>query len=122
VKKVLVVDDKPGVRELLTATLDVGDFELIEADNGLSAVNAARAHHPDLIILDVMMPGTLDGIGVCATLKKDPKTSDITILMLTALGQDADKARGYEAGADDYFVKPFSPRELLDKVYGILEI
>jgi two-component system phosphate regulon response regulator PhoB len=122
VKKVLVVDDKVGVRELLTATLDVGDFELLEADNGVSAVNAARTHHPDLIILDVMMPGTLDGFGVCSTLKKDPKTSDITILMLTALGQDGDKAKGYEAGADDYFVKPFSPRELLDKVYGILEI
>lgn len=121
-KKILVVDDKAGVRQLLTATLDGGDFEFIEADNGVAAINAARMHHPDLIILDVMMPGSMDGIQVCSTLKKDPKTSDITILMLTALGQDADKAKGYEAGADDYFVKPFSPRDLLDKVYGILKI
>lgn len=121
-KKVLVVDDNSGVRELVRATLDMGDFELIEGNSGDAALTLARTHLPDLMILDVMMPGTLDGYAVCSTLKKDPKTSHINILMLTARGQEVDKARGYEAGADDYFVKPFSPRDLLDKVYGILKI
>lgn len=121
-KRVLIVDDKPEVRTLIEMTLDIGDFSFLQAENGLKAIDVARKEHPDLMILDVMMPGGMDGYQVCETLKADPKTKQILIILLTARGQEADKVRGAQVGADDYFVKPFSPRELLDKVYAVLKM
>lgn len=121
-KKVLIVDDRPEVRSLLAVTLDMGEFELFEASNGTQALEVARAKMPDLMLLDVMMPGGLDGYQVCEQLKADEKTKGIIVILLTARGQDADKKRGATVGADDYFIKPFSPRELLDKVYAALKI
>jgi two-component system phosphate regulon response regulator PhoB len=120
--KILIVDDKDELRSLISATLSTGDFEILEAKNGNEALTKARAAHPKLIILDVAMAGDLDGLEVCRQLKKDPATSDIQIIMLTSFGQAQDKKRGAEAGADDYFVKPFSPRELMDKVYDRLKL
>lgn len=122
-KKILIVDDQPEVRELVEVTLNIGDYEIIQAENGPEALAKARTEKPDLIILDVMMPiGGLDGFEVCETLKKDPATSDIIIVMLTAKGQNFDKEKGRQVGANDYFVKPFSPLELMNKVEEVLGI
>jgi DNA-binding response OmpR family regulator len=88
--------------------------------DGEEALRTARERHPRLILLDVNMP-RLDGFEVCRALKADAATADIKIVMLTARGADADRARGREAGADDYFIKPFSPVSLLNKVYALLE-
>ena len=120
--KILIVDDKIELRSLISATLGMGDFEILESENGKGALATARAQHPDLIILDVSMAGELDGFQVCQQLKKDPATKDILVIMLTAYGQEKDRKRGAEVGADDYFVKPFSPRELMDKVYAMLKL
>ena len=120
-KKILVVDDQLEVRELIEVTLRIGDFNILQAENGPKALELARAEKPDLMLLDVMMPeGGLDGFEVCEQLKKDPETKGITIIMLTAKGQDVDKQRGKEVGADDYFTKPFSPLELMNKVEVVL--
>jgi len=121
-KKILIVDDKPEVRSLISVTLDMGEFMLYEASSGAQALDIADEKHPDLIILDVMMPGGLDGYQTCEKLKAGEKTKDIIVILLTARGQEADKKRGAAAGADDYFIKPFSPRELLDKVYAVLKM
>lgn len=121
-KKILIVDDQPEVRELVSVTLEVGPYQIFTASNGTQALTLAQAEHPDLILLDVMMPGGgPDGFEVCRQLKSDQHTQDIYIVMLTSKGQDRDKEIGIEAGADDYFVKPFSPLELIEKVEDVLE-
>lgn len=119
-KKILIVDDQKEVRELVEVTLNIGDYEIIQAENGEIALEIARRELPDLILLDVQMPGETDGFEVCEILKKDPETSGITIIMLTAMGQDVDKKRGDKAGCDGYYTKPFSPLELMNKVEEIL--
>jgi len=120
-KKILVVDDQPEVRELVSVTLEIGSYEISTASNGNQALAIAQKERPDLILLDVQMPGgTLDGIGVCKRLKDDPETKNIYIIMLTAKGQDADRQLGYQAGANDYFVKPFSPLDLITKIESVL--
>lgn len=120
-KKILIVDDQPEVRELVSVTLEVGLYQIFTASNGTQALTLAQAEHPDLMLLDVMMPGGgPDGIEVCRQLKSDQNTQDIYIVMLTSKGQDRDKEIGIEAGADDYFVKPFSPLELIEKVEDVL--
>lgn len=119
-KKILIVDDEDKVRRLIEVTLAIGDFEILEASTGEEALKIAREAIPDIILLDIMMPGKLDGYDVCSSLKKDPDTKDIYIIMLTAKGQKADIERGKAACADDYFVKPFSPMELIDKIDNIL--
>lgn len=116
-KKILVVDDQLEVRELVQVTLEVGDYQILTAENGQQAVEIARAEHPDIILLDIMMPGSgVDGLEACRRLKADPATNDITIVMLSAKGQESDIQAGKAAGADDYFTKPFSPIALIDKV------
>ena len=119
-KKILIVDDEEKVRKLVEVTLSVGDLEILHASSGDEALNVARKTRPDIILLDIMMPGRLDGFDVCRVLKKDPDTKDIYIIMLTAKGQQADKQRGLASGANDYFVKPFSPMELMDKIDKVL--
>lgn len=119
-KKILIVDDQIEVRELVEVTLRIGDFKILQAENGSQGLEIARAEKPELMLLDVMMPGGMDGFEVCEQLKKDPQTSGITIVMLTALGQDVNKERGKEVGADDYFTKPFSPLALMNKVDEVL--
>jgi two-component system phosphate regulon response regulator PhoB len=119
-KKILIVDDEEKVRKLVEVTLSVGELEILHASTGDEALGVIRETKPDLILLDVMMPGKLDGLDVCRILKKDPGTKDIYIIMLTARGQQVDKENGLAAGADDYFVKPFSPMELMDKIDNIL--
>ncbi len=119
-KKLLIADDELGIRRLVRMTLESDQYEIIEAADAQEALGMARAHRPELVLLDVMMPkGT--GFDVCRALKQDPETKDITVVMLTARSQKSDVAEGDVAGADDYFTKPFSPVNLVRKVDQILE-
>ena len=120
-KKILIVDDQPEIRELVDVTLRIGDYVILQAASGDQALVLARAEHPDLMLLDVMMPNSsMDGFEVCRQLKSDPATRDISIVMLTARGQETDVELGKLVGADDYFTKPFSPLQLMHKVEELL--
>jgi DNA-binding response OmpR family regulator len=119
-RRVLLADDDPALRRLIGTTLGSQDFDLLQAVDGEEALQIARQQHPELVLLDVNMP-KLDGFEVCRNLRSDPATSAMKIVMLTARGADVDRARAREAGADDYFIKPFSPVQLLNKVYALLE-
>ncbi len=118
-RRVLLADDDPGLRRLIGTTLGTDDFDLLQAVDGEEALRMAQQQHPELVLLDVNMP-KMDGFEGCRHIKTDPLTSSIKVVMLTARGADADKARGRDAGADDYFIKPFSPVQLLNKVYALL--
>ena len=120
-KTILVVDDEPSIRALLQVTLENGEYTLLQAANGHEAVDLARRHRPDLMILDLMMPGELNGYDVCNRLKSEEGTRNIKILMLTARRDDDDREKGASAAPDRYFVKPFSPFELLRGVSEMLE-
>ena len=119
--KVLIVDDQPEVRELVEITLRSENFRILQAQDGENAINIARKEKPVLIIMDIMMPGKIDGIEATRILKNDPETKEIIIIILTAKGQKGDIEKGYKAGAEDYFVKPFSPLDLIKKVDEVLE-
>ena len=111
--KILIVDDEPAIRFLIASTLEDEGYELFEAADGMEAYNLVGHIKPNLIILDVMMPG-LTGYELCAKLKQDPATRNIIIIMLTAKGQEQDRLQSQQAGADHYLRKPFSPMELLN--------
>jgi len=113
--KILVVDDEPGVVELIQYNLNLAGYESEAAANGNEAVEKARTLSPDLILLDVMLP-ELDGFEVCKILRANPSTAGIPIIMLTAKASEVDRIVGLELGADDYVTKPFSPRELMLRV------
>jgi len=120
-KKILIVDDQPEVRELVEVTLRIGDYAIFQAADGGQALSIARAELPDLILLDVMMPNSsIDGFEVCRQLKSEPTTQSINVVMLTARGQEIDRETGKQVGADDYFTKPFSPLQLMNKVEKLL--
>jgi len=115
--RVLLVDDDPDVAQVVLAYLRRDGIEAAHADDGLKALESARRVPPDLVILDLMLPG-LDGLEVCRRLRSnDP---DLPVVMLTARGEEADRIAGLEVGADDYVVKPFSPRELALRVASVL--
>jgi len=118
-KTLLLADDEANLRMLARITLDDPDYRILEAADGTTALSLARMEHPDLLVLDWMMPG-LTGIEVARLLRQDPTTSDIPIIMLTAKGQIADKEQGEACGTYAYLVKPFSPLELLEKVESAL--
>lgn len=113
--RILVVDDEPSILELIRVNLEREGFGVDTASDGPAALEAARHGQPDLILLDVMLPG-LDGLAVCRALHNDSVTRDIPIIMLSARGDELDKVLGLEMGADDYITKPFSPRELLARI------
>jgi len=118
--RVLVADDDPDIRELVRFKLEQGGHEVTTVADGDAALEAARAGGPyALILLDVMMPRRT-GIEVCEALRADPAMRSVPILLLTAKAQEADVERGFAAGADDYIVKPFSPRELSSRVTAAL--
>jgi len=119
-KKILIVDDQMEVRRLVEITLRVEDYQILQAESGEKAIEIVKTEKPDLIIMDIMMPRGIDGLEATRILKNDPETKDSTIIMLTAKGQEADRKKGFEAGADDYFIKPFSPLELIKKVEEVL--
>ena len=118
--KILIVDDEEKVRRLVEVTLSIGKVDVLHASSGEEGLKIAREIKPDIILLDIMMPGRFDGFDVCKFLKEDTATRDIYIIMLTAKGQKADIEKGLASGADDYFVKPFSPMELMEKIDKIL--
>lgn len=118
-KKVLIADDKPEVVELVRVTLEGEDYQVIDAFDGEEALRKTTKEKPDLIILDVVMP-KMDGYEVLGNIKKDPKTKDIPVIMLSAKGQKLDREKGMKLGAIDYIVKPFSPSDLLGKLEKIL--
>lgn len=115
-RKILVVDDNKELRMLISLTLEFSQCELLEADSAVSGLEMLRAHQPDIILLDVMMPGEVDGLGLCRMIRDDESLKHIKIIMLSAKGQQKDVQMGLEAGADDYVVKPFSPSELMQKL------
>lgn len=120
-KKILIVDDQIEVRELVQVTLEIGDYQILTAENGQEALELAQTEYPDIILMDIMMPGSeVDGLEACRRLKANPATAGITIVMLSAKGQEADLEAGRIAGADDYFIKPFSPIALIEKVEEVI--
>jgi DNA-binding response OmpR family regulator len=116
---VLVADDDVDIRELVAFKLTQAGYVVITVPDGRAALAAAAADAPDLLVLDLMMPG-LSGLDVCQELRRDPATSGIPVIMLTAKAQEHDVSSGFAAGADDYVVKPFSPRELVSRVQAVL--
>jgi len=116
---VLVVDDEKDLVDLVKYHLEKEGLKCLEARDGETALQVARERTPDLVVLDLMLPG-VDGLEVCRKLRKDPKTSSIAIIMLTAKAEEVDRIVGLEMGADDYMVKPFSPRELVARVKAVL--
>jgi DNA-binding response OmpR family regulator len=118
-QRVLIVEDEEDILNLLRFNLQNSGFEVITSGDGREAMELARRHDPDLILLDIMLPG-LDGFEVCRELKSDPETRLTPVIMLTARGEEVDRVVGLELGADDYVVKPFSPRELTLRVKAVL--
>jgi DNA-binding response OmpR family regulator len=118
-KTVLIADDDADIRELVAYRMRRSGYAVLEAANGEEALELATGERPDLAILDVMMP-RLDGFEVARRLRAQDETAGIPIILLTARAQDADVARGFGAGADDYLRKPFSPQELAMRVQAIL--
>ncbi|HYS91924.1 MAG TPA: response regulator [Candidatus Acidoferrales bacterium] len=116
---ILIVDDEPPILDLVRFTLEDADVRVVEASDGVEALVVARRVRPDLILLDVHMP-RLDGLEACRQIRRDPALARTPIVMLTAAGQEADRARGREAGADEYLTKPFSPLALLALVEALV--
>ncbi|MDD5281516.1 MAG: response regulator transcription factor [Candidatus Omnitrophica bacterium] len=118
-EKILIVEDEKDIIKMLEYNLKKEGFKVIAARDGEDALDLALREYPDLILLDLMLPG-IDGLEVCRTLRKDTKTAPIPIIMLTAKSQESDKVVGLELGADDYITKPFSPRELIARIKAVL--
>jgi DNA-binding response OmpR family regulator len=116
---ILIVDDEPPILDLVRFTLEDAEVRVVEASDGVEALALARRLRPDLILLDVHMP-RLDGLEACRQIRRDPALARTPIVMLTAAGQEADRARGREAGADEYLTKPFSPLALLALVEALV--
>jgi two-component system, OmpR family, phosphate regulon response regulator PhoB len=120
-KKVLIVDDCKEIRQLVATTLDIGEFTVYEASNGLKAVEMAKKWIPDLVIMDIAMPGSIDGIEATRQIKSTPATASCQVIILTGSRVDRQKD-GLAAGACDVLTKPFSPLDLIGKVESILGI
>ncbi|MBN2584532.1 MAG: response regulator [Planctomycetes bacterium] len=118
-QRILAVDDEEDILELLEYNLSREGFRVQCVTNGEEALKAVQAEKPDLVLLDLMLPGT-DGLEVCRSLKGEPGTKPIPVVMLTAKGEEADIVAGLELGADDYITKPFSPRVLLARIKAVL--
>src|SRR5262249_31722203 len=118
-ERVLIVDDDPDIIRLVSYNLSQFGFEPLHASTGREALAIVQAHPPDLVILDLMLPD-VDGIEVCRTLRSQNVSANIPIVMLTARSEEIDRVVGFELGADDYVMKPFSPRELMLRIKSIL--
>ena len=117
--KILIVEDEKDVRELIRYTLNKNGYATDTAANGLEALDMAIDIKPDLILLDIMLP-EIDGLEVCQNLKTNIRTAAIPVIMLTAKSTEEDIQKGLEMNADDYITKPFSPRDLLDRIRAVL--
>ncbi len=118
-EKILVVDDEEHIQELIKFNLENSGYKVICAGNGLDALKLTREEFPNLILLDLMIPG-VDGYDVCKEIRKDTSVSNTPIIMITAKGEEIDKILGLELGADDYITKPFSVREMMARVKAVL--
>ena len=118
--KVLIIEDDIDVLDLLSRTFQkTGEFDVISASDGADGLRMARAERPDALLLDLMLPG-VTGFEVCRILRADPATKALPIVMVTAKADEFDRINGFELGADDYVVKPFSPREVMLRVKAVL--
>ncbi|WP_198263427.1 phosphate regulon transcriptional regulator PhoB [sulfur-oxidizing endosymbiont of Gigantopelta aegis] len=118
-KKILLVEDELAIREMMKFAFYKSDYTLLEAEDAEQAQVMIMKEHPDLILLDWMLPG-ISGLELAQRLKKDSSSKEIPIIMLTARGEENDRVRGLDAGADDYVTKPFSPRELMARIKAVL--
>ncbi len=118
-KRVLLIEDDPSAVRLVSYTLEQEGYEVLTAMNGLEGLNKVREEAPDLLVLDVMLPG-LDGFEVCRRLRADEKTAGLPVLMLSAKAQEIDKTTGIKVGADDYLAKPADPSEIVARVESLL--
>lgn len=122
-RKALIVDDQPDIRKLILMTMESEEYELYEASNGEDAWRLAQNLQPAVVLLDVMMPGSMDGYQVCEKIKTDANLQHtIKVILLTARGQHTDIERGQAVGCDAYLVKPFSPLEMLNTVDRLVAI
>jgi two-component system, OmpR family, response regulator RpaA len=117
--RILVVDDDIAISELVAVNLEMAGYEVIQGEDGIKGQALALQMQPDLIMLDLMLP-KVDGFTVCQRLRRDDRTADIPVIMLTALGQTKDKVEGFNSGADDYLTKPFEVEEMLARVRALL--
>ncbi len=117
---ILVVDDEPHIVEVVQDYLKQAGYRTLTARDGQTALTTARHEHPDLVVLDLMLPGDIDGLDVCRRLRHDPALAETPIIMLTARVEEMDRIIGLELGADDYVTKPFSPREVVARVRAVL--
>lgn len=118
-KKILIVDDHVDIRKLIRMTLEFEAYEIHEAADGEAALRMAQALKPDLVLLDVMMPGGIDGLEVCRRLRAAPEQANVHVMLLSARGQARDREAGLQAGADAYLIKPFSPLQLIDSIAAL---
>jgi len=118
--KILIAEDEPDIRDLVTFTLQFAGHSVVAVGNGADAVAAARLEKPDLILMDVRMP-RMTGYEACTLMKADPATANIPVVFLSAKGQDAEIQTGLDAGATEYLLKPFAPMDLTERVNVLLE-
>ena len=119
-KRVLIVEDQADIRKLIRMTLEFEPYEIHEAANGVNGLQMAGEVVPDLILLDVMMPGEIDGLQVCARVRTNPELRATRVVLLTARGQTQDRDAGQQAGADEYLIKPFSPLQLIETIERLM--
>jgi len=118
-KKILVIEDDPSTLRLIKYTLQQEGYQVLIAPNGLEGLRKAKNEEPDLIILDVLLPG-IDGFEICHRLRAEPQTARLPILMLSVKAREIDKATGFKVGADDYITKPADPSEIVSRVESLL--
>lgn len=116
---VLIVEDEPDLREILRYNLEREGLKVIESEDGEAGLALLRKHLPNIVLLDIMLPG-MDGVEICRSIKYDPQTRSIPVIMVTARGDESDIVLGLGVGADDYIIKPFSPRELVARIKAVL--
>ncbi len=117
--KILIIDDEPAIREMVAVALELGDFEVLEAEDALTGHALIVDKRPDLVLLDWMLP-QVSGIELARRLKRDDSTAEIPVIMLTAKSEEDNKIQGLDVGADDYVTKPFSTRELISRIKAVL--
>lgn len=118
-QRILIIEDEPDIIEILKYNLEKNHYQVTSAETGEDGLAAARETLPDLVLLDLMLPG-MDGLEVCRKLREDPRTRDLLVIMLTAKGTEADVVVGLTIGADDYIIKPFSTSELMARIKAVL--
>ena len=119
-KTILSIEDTPGIRRLIRMTLEYMGFQVLEAVDGEAGLQMVRQHRPDLVLMDVRMPG-ISGLAACEVIRADPQLSDIPVVMLSSASDDSDIAAGIKSGANAYLVKPFQPTELIELATRLIE-